>query len=126
MRTLDNGKRYVNLKITEMRQPDDRGNTHTVLVDTWKPDRPEAVLPATHRATKAPPVNAGPSETELCTEAVGFLQGPRCSTATRYRFRRSGEKYGTVMNQETGKNAIPVKFMMDGTIGRKQGLPIGP
>lgn len=33
------GKVYVNLNVTEMRNPDDRGNTHTVTVDTWKPDR---------------------------------------------------------------------------------------
>ena len=32
-----NGKRYVNLLVSEMRQPDDKGNTHTVSVDTWKP-----------------------------------------------------------------------------------------
>jgi len=33
------GKRYVNLLVSEMRQPDDKGNTHTVLVDTWKPSK---------------------------------------------------------------------------------------
>jgi hypothetical protein len=36
--TLQDGRKFVNLKVTEMRQPDDRGNTHTVLVDTWKKD----------------------------------------------------------------------------------------
>lgn len=71
VRTLDNGKRYVNLRITEMRQPDDRGNTHTVLVDTWKPDgqrqsyQPRNEQPRPRQSTQAPP------ETELCTEAVG-------------------------------------------------------
>lgn len=34
-----NGKRYVNLLVSEMRQPDERGNTHTVSVDTWKPSK---------------------------------------------------------------------------------------
>ena len=32
------GKKYIKLVIGEMRQPDDRGKTHTVWVDTWKPD----------------------------------------------------------------------------------------
>ena len=59
VRTLDNGKRYVNLKITEMRQPDDRGNTHTVLVDTWKPDgqkpsyQPRTEQPRPRQSTQA-------------------------------------------------------------------------
>lgn len=33
-----NGKRYVKLKVNSSREPDDRGNTHYIEVDTWKPD----------------------------------------------------------------------------------------
>jgi hypothetical protein len=33
-----NGKRYINLEIKEMKQPDKWGKTHTVTVDTWKPE----------------------------------------------------------------------------------------
>jgi hypothetical protein len=33
-----NGKKYINLEITEMKTPDKFGKTHTVTVDTWKPD----------------------------------------------------------------------------------------
>lgn len=60
VRTLDNGSRYVNLKIVELRQPDDRGNTHTVFVDTWKPDgsrqssQPRSEQPRARQSTQAP------------------------------------------------------------------------
>ncbi|OGX08274.1 MAG: hypothetical protein A2Z88_04910 [Omnitrophica WOR_2 bacterium GWA2_47_8] len=33
-----NGKRYVKLIMSEMRQADQYGKTHTVQIDTWKPD----------------------------------------------------------------------------------------
>lgn len=33
-----NRKRYVKLKVNASREPDDRGNTHYIEVDTWKPD----------------------------------------------------------------------------------------
>jgi hypothetical protein len=33
-----NGKMYINIEVTEMREPDKYGKTHTVTVDTWKPD----------------------------------------------------------------------------------------
>ena len=33
-----NGKRYVKLILTQMRQPDQYGKTHTVSIDTWKPE----------------------------------------------------------------------------------------
>jgi hypothetical protein len=33
-----NGKTFVKLEITQMRKADDRGKTHTVTVDTWKPE----------------------------------------------------------------------------------------
>ena len=38
------GKKYINLEITEMKRPDDYGKTHTVTVDTWKPE-PKADAP---------------------------------------------------------------------------------
>jgi len=34
-----NGKRYATLNMSMMRQEDDRGNTHTIVVDTWKPSK---------------------------------------------------------------------------------------
>lgn len=37
VRTNAQGKRTVNLTMSELRQPDDRGNTHTLKVDQWKP-----------------------------------------------------------------------------------------
>ena len=33
-----NGKRYVGLSVSEMRNPDEKGKTHTVTVDTRKSD----------------------------------------------------------------------------------------
>lgn len=32
------GKRYVKLILTKKREPDEKGNSHGVEVDTWKPD----------------------------------------------------------------------------------------
>ena len=32
-----NGKRTVSLTMSELKQPDDRGNTHSIKVDQWKP-----------------------------------------------------------------------------------------
>ncbi len=40
-----NGKTYANLNVSKMKQPDDRGNTHTVTVDTWKPEQKPAPEP---------------------------------------------------------------------------------
>lgn len=37
-----NGKKYARLELKESRQPDDRGNTHYLIVDTWKPDGQQA------------------------------------------------------------------------------------
>lgn len=37
IRTNAQGKRTVNLTMSELRQSDDRGNTHTIKVDQWKP-----------------------------------------------------------------------------------------
>jgi len=39
---------WVSLNIGELRQPDDRGNTLTVTVDTWKPDPSRKQQTATH------------------------------------------------------------------------------
>ena len=33
-----NDKGYVNLVVAERKEPDKFGNTHSVAVDTWKPD----------------------------------------------------------------------------------------
>ena len=34
-----NGKLYTRLNISRMKNPDNYGNTHTVTVDTWKPEQ---------------------------------------------------------------------------------------
>jgi hypothetical protein len=36
--TGKNGKRYIKLNVNEKREADEWGNTHSVEVDTWKPD----------------------------------------------------------------------------------------
>jgi hypothetical protein len=41
-----NGKRYVRLNVDEKKEADPYGNTHTVSVDTWKPDKDKAPAPA--------------------------------------------------------------------------------
>jgi hypothetical protein len=41
-----NGKRYVRLNVDEKKEADPYGNTHTVSVDTWKPDKDKAQPPA--------------------------------------------------------------------------------
>ena len=42
--TTKDGKRYVNITVQELREPDQYGNTHSVKVDTWKP-KPRAAVP---------------------------------------------------------------------------------
>jgi hypothetical protein len=37
-----NGKVYVNLNVNEKREADQYGKTHSVTVDTWKPDAPKS------------------------------------------------------------------------------------
>ena len=41
-----NEKGYCNLCIAEMKEPDKYGNTHTVYLDDWKPEKKDA--PAKH------------------------------------------------------------------------------
>ena len=41
----NNGKVYLNLQITEKREPDQKGNTHTLSVDTWKPNQTQEQAP---------------------------------------------------------------------------------
>lgn len=45
--TAKNGKRYATLNMSEMKQADEKGNTHTVIVDTWKPSTPPVTPPNT-------------------------------------------------------------------------------
>jgi hypothetical protein len=35
-------KKYINLVVSQMKTTDDRGNTHTVTVNTWKPENKQA------------------------------------------------------------------------------------
>lgn len=37
-----NGKRYVNIDISQMRSPDQWGKTHTISINEWKPDPSKA------------------------------------------------------------------------------------
>ena len=37
-RGKNNGKRYITLKVASKREEDQYGNTHSVEIDTWKPD----------------------------------------------------------------------------------------
>jgi hypothetical protein len=39
---VSNEKGYCNIIIQEMKQPDKYGNTHTAIIDTWKPDSQRA------------------------------------------------------------------------------------
>ena len=36
--TADSGKQYLKIKISKKREPDQYGKTHTVEIDTWKPN----------------------------------------------------------------------------------------
>ncbi len=38
MLTMVNQKDYINLKISKRREPSQYGHTHSMVVDTWKPD----------------------------------------------------------------------------------------
>ena len=38
----NNGKTYLRLEASERRSPDEKGNTHFVTVDTWKPNQQSA------------------------------------------------------------------------------------
>lgn len=40
--TSDAGKHFLTLIVSEKRETDQYGNTHTVRVDTWKPDGAKA------------------------------------------------------------------------------------
>jgi len=34
-----NGKKYIKLKVSPRKETDKRGNTHSIEVDTWKPQQ---------------------------------------------------------------------------------------
>lgn len=51
-----NGKRYLNLNIAEKREPDQYGYTHSVAVDTWKPEAKPQPKP---QPKYQPPAGAG-------------------------------------------------------------------
>jgi len=38
-------KKYINLTIQEMKNADEKGNTHTVTVNTWKPENRNNDMP---------------------------------------------------------------------------------
>ena len=51
-----NGQKYIRLDLSELRQVDDRGNTHTVKIDTWKPQG---------QAQNTPPQSTPPDDSTL-------------------------------------------------------------
>ena len=38
----ENNESWVNLNVSERRSPSDKGQTHSVTIDTWKPDSKKA------------------------------------------------------------------------------------
>ena len=36
--TAKNGKKYVNIIISKMKNPNEWGKTHSIVIDDWKPD----------------------------------------------------------------------------------------
>jgi hypothetical protein len=50
--TSDAGKHFITLIVSEKREVDQYGNTHTVRIDTWKPDSSRS---SGSSGTSAPP-----------------------------------------------------------------------
>ncbi|OGZ04953.1 MAG: hypothetical protein A2845_04435 [Candidatus Lloydbacteria bacterium RIFCSPHIGHO2_01_FULL_49_22] len=67
-----NGKRYVKLIMSQMRQPDQYGKTHTVQIDTWKPDQNAAKPEATARASTSQPVVEYPTDEDINPADIPF------------------------------------------------------
>lgn len=59
--TGKNGKRYIKLNVNEKREADEWGNTHSVEVDTWKPDNRPAQQTSARPAPNLNAQNARPS-----------------------------------------------------------------
>ena len=36
--TAKNGKKYIRLDVVGLKEEDDKGNTHSVKIDQWKPE----------------------------------------------------------------------------------------
>lgn len=62
-----NEKGYVNLAIMSKREPDERGNTHNVMLDTWKPQEGgQRSAPTQQRqASKPAPKQAEPTSDDV-------------------------------------------------------------
>jgi hypothetical protein len=60
-KALVNGKRYLNLNISEKRDVDQYGFTHSVAVDTWKPEAKAQPAP---QPKYQPPAGAGFPESD--------------------------------------------------------------
>ncbi len=63
MRKGNNGKMYVNLDVLPLRQQDAYGNSHSVKVDTWKPNQQQ----------HSPPPQQQTAPTAQSTESVDEL-----------------------------------------------------
>ena len=59
--TGKNGKTYLNLVVSKKREADQWGKTHSVRVDTWKPDQAPASQPSARPAPSQAPKNARPA-----------------------------------------------------------------
>ncbi len=56
-----NEKGYVNLKMNQRREPSQYGQTHSIVIDDWKP---------TQSASPAPQTQAAPQVTQVSNEPV--------------------------------------------------------
>ena len=69
--TGKNGKRYIKLNVNEKREADEWGNTHSVEVDTWKPDQAPA-----QQANARPAPNLGRQNARPAMEDDNDIQLP--------------------------------------------------
>ncbi len=67
-----NGKRYVKLIMSQMRQADQYGKTHTVQIDTWKPDQDAAKSETPARAAASQPAVPYPTDDGVDTRDIPF------------------------------------------------------
>lgn len=58
LKKVVNERGYVNLIMAPMKQDDNYGNSHTIFVDTWKPEGGQAQT----RSTKPAPASSGKND----------------------------------------------------------------
>lgn len=68
-----NGKSYVKLMVGEMRQKDERGKTHTVWIDDFKPESQRERVPQSYEEQQAQEdASAGSAEEEINPDDIPF------------------------------------------------------